>query len=51
VAAAAEAVARFLDAIGSSDEDSARRKAAAALHQSWNVLVTFQPVNPSRTAR
>ena len=46
VAAAAEAVARFLDAIGSSDEDSARRKAAAALHQSWNVLVTFQPVNP-----
>jgi uncharacterized membrane protein YccC len=46
VAAAAEAVARFLDAIGSSEEDSARRKAAAALHQSWNVLVTFQPVNP-----
>jgi uncharacterized membrane protein YccC len=46
VAAAAEGVARFLDAIGSPDEDSARRKAAAALHQSWNVLVTFQPVNP-----
>jgi uncharacterized membrane protein YccC len=45
VAAAAEAVARFLDAIGSSGEESARRKAAAALHQSWNVLVTFQPVN------
>jgi uncharacterized membrane protein YccC len=37
-------VARYLDAIGSSDEDSSRRKAAAALHQSWNVLVTFQPV-------
>jgi uncharacterized membrane protein YccC len=46
VTAAAEAVARFLDAKGSSDEDSTRRKAAAALHQSWNVLVTFQPVHP-----
>jgi uncharacterized membrane protein YccC len=46
VGAAAEGVARYLDAIGSSDEDSSRRKAAAALHQSWNVLITFQPVNP-----
>ena len=47
VGAAAEGVARYLDAIGSADEDSCRRKAAAALHQSWNVLVTFQPVNPT----
>ena len=31
VAAAAEGVARFLDAIGSPDEDSARRKAAACV--------------------
>ena len=46
VAAAAQAVARFVDAVGSSSEGSARHRAATALHQSWNVLVTFQPVNP-----
>jgi hypothetical protein len=46
VAAAAQAVARFVDAVGSSSEGSARHRAATALHQSWNVLVTFQPVSP-----
>ena len=46
VGAAADGVAKYLDAIGSSDEDSSRRKAATALNHSWNVLVTFQPVNP-----
>jgi len=46
VGAAAEGVARYLDAIGSPDEESSRRKAAAALHQSWNALVTFQSVDP-----
>ena len=52
VGAAAEAVARYLDAIGSPDEESSRRQAAAALHQSWNVLVTFQSVaTRDRTAR
>ena len=46
VGAAAEGVAQYLDAIGSPDEESTRRKAAAALHQSWNVLVTFQSGDP-----
>ena len=46
VAAAAQAVAAFVDAVGSPSEGAARHRAATALHQSWNVLVTFQPVNP-----
>ena len=46
VAAAAESVAGFIEAVGSSAEVSARHRAAVALHQSWSVLVNFQPLNP-----
>jgi hypothetical protein len=46
VVSAAEEVARFADAVGTSSEAPARHSAASALHQSWNVLVTFQPVHP-----
>jgi uncharacterized membrane protein YccC len=49
VGAAAKAVAGYLDALGSADEDTNRRKTATALHQSWNVLVTFQPAIPRPT--
>ena len=47
VASAAESVAGFIEAVGSSAEVSARHRAAVALHQSWSVLVNFQPLNPS----
>ena len=46
VVSAAEEVARFAAAVGTSSEAPARHSAASALHQSWNVLVTFQPVHP-----
>jgi uncharacterized membrane protein YccC len=53
VSAAAEAVRRYLDAIGTSDEASARHVAAAALHRSWVILVNFQPARlpPDPTLR
>jgi hypothetical protein len=46
VSAAGEAVAAFIEAAGTREEGVARHRAATALHQSWNVLVNFQPVNP-----
>ncbi|WP_457147161.1 FUSC family protein [Mycobacterium sp. URHB0021] len=46
VSAAGEAVAAFIEAAGTRDEGVARHDAATALHQSWNVLVNFQPLNP-----
>ena len=46
MAAAAESVAGYIEAVGSSGEVSARHRAAVALHQSWSVLVIFQPLNP-----
>ena len=51
VAAAAQAVARFVDAVGSSSEGSARHRAATALAQSWNVLVTFSRSTQDRRGR
>ncbi|AMN44351.1 FUSC family protein [Rhodoplanes sp. Z2-YC6860] len=47
VAAASAAVARFLQAVGSSAEDTARHAAALALHDTWNTLVSRQPARPS----
>ena len=46
VAAAAESVAGYIEAVGSSGEVPARNRAAVALHQSWSVLVNFEPLNP-----
>ena len=43
VEAAASAVVRYLDAIGTSEETAARRDAAHALHRAWVTLVNFQP--------
>lgn len=48
VAATADAVAAYLDDVGSADERQARHRAATALHRSWSVLVSYQPVDPSR---
>lgn len=44
VAAAAEAVADYLEAMNSPGERPARHRAAAALHRSWRVLVNYQPL-------
>ncbi|MET7398778.1 FUSC family protein [Dactylosporangium sp. NPDC005572] len=46
VAAAAAAVAGFA-AAGPDELDDARHRAAAALHESWNVLVAEQPARPT----
>ncbi|MDV3128889.1 FUSC family protein [Mycobacterium sp. 21AC1] len=46
VAAAATAVAQYLDAIGSDAEAAARHRGAQLLHSAWVTLVTFQPVAP-----
>ena len=46
VAAAAQAVARFAEVVGTSGEDGARHTAALAMHDSWTALVTHQPARP-----
>jgi len=46
VAAAAQVVARFVETVGTSNEDAARHTAALALHDSWTALVTHQPAQP-----
>jgi uncharacterized membrane protein YccC len=53
VSAAAQAVGRYLDSVGTPGEPSARHAAAAALHRSWVILVNFQPagVPPGPTLR
>ena len=50
VAAAAESVAGFIEAVGSSGEVSSRHRAAVALHQSWSVLVNFSRSTRGRAA-
>ncbi|MCV7345049.1 FUSC family protein [Mycolicibacterium rhodesiae] len=44
VAAAADAVACYIEAANSPQERAARHRAAAALHRSWSVLVNYQPL-------
>ncbi|MGA2289148.1 FUSC family protein [Bradyrhizobium sp.] len=46
VAAAAQCLIDFISAIGSPREALAQHHAAAALHQAWSILVTYQPVRP-----
>lgn len=46
VKAAAHAIARFVDAIGTPNEDNARHGAAFAMHESWTALVSHQPASP-----
>jgi uncharacterized membrane protein YccC len=46
VAAAGEAVATYIEAAGTDQEGAARHRAAAALQQSWNVLISYQPMAP-----
>jgi len=43
VSSAAEAVARFAEAVGKPSEDLVRHVAALALNNAWTVLVGFQP--------
>lgn len=43
VTAAARAVAGFIEAVGTPAENSARHRAAIALHDAWEALVSFQP--------
>ena len=45
VAAAADAVAQFAQAMGTQAQDSSRHEAALALHHAWTTLVTFQPAS------
>lgn len=48
VMAAAEAVARFAEAMGTPRQDDMRHAAALALHDAWTKLVTFQPARAAR---
>ena len=45
VSAAASAVADFIDAAGTPDQDPARHRAATELHKAWTILVNYQPVD------
>lgn len=46
VAAAGDAVARFIESVGTPQQDTARHWAALAMRESWAALVTYQPSNP-----
>lgn len=46
VAASGTAVAQFIESVGTPAMGAARHHAAAALHDTWQVLVNYQPVNP-----
>lgn len=46
VVTAADAVGRFIAALGTPGQDAARHWAAVAMHESWAALVSEQPVNP-----
>jgi uncharacterized membrane protein YccC len=46
VVAAAYAVVRYAQAVGTPGEDDARHAAALAMHHSWATLVTRQPARP-----
>ena len=46
VAAAGQAIARFVATVGTPEEDGARHAAALAMHESWTALVTHQPASP-----
>jgi hypothetical protein len=46
VAASGAAVAQYIDSVGTPAMGAARHHAASALHDTWQVLVNFQPVNP-----
>jgi hypothetical protein len=51
VAAAADAVADFIEAAGTPGEGAARHRAATALHHAWRVLVNYQPLSPRPSSR
>lgn len=46
VRAAAQAIAHFAEAVGTTGEDGARHTAAVAMQESWTALVTHQPARP-----
>jgi uncharacterized membrane protein YccC len=50
VAAAADAVADYIEAANSPQERVARHRAATALHKSWIVLVNYQPLPAPQTS-
>ncbi|GAB3743497.1 FUSC family protein [Lysobacter olei] len=45
VTAAARSVGDFVEAVGTQAENSARHRAAMALHDAWEALVSFQPAS------
>jgi uncharacterized membrane protein YccC len=45
VSAAADAVAEFIEKVGTPDQDSARHRAATSLHNAWSILVNYQLVD------
>ncbi|CAN5703073.1 FUSC family protein [soil metagenome] len=46
VAASGTAVADYIEAIGTPAAGAARHHAAATLHETWTVLVNYQPIAP-----
>ena len=50
VAAAAEAVAQFVECAGGPEARVARHRAAEAMDGSWAALGRYQPVEPARTS-
>lgn len=46
VATSAEAVAQFIEAVGTPAQDAARHNAALAMQESWTTLVSHQPPRP-----
>ena len=42
----AEAVARFIEALGTPAQDTARHLAAQSMHDAWTILVGYQPPRP-----
>ena len=46
VAAAGQAVARFIEAVGKPQQDAARHSAAMAMYEAWTTLISHQPARP-----
>ena len=42
VSTAADAVAEYIEKVGTADQDPARHRAATALHNAWSTLINYQ---------
>jgi uncharacterized membrane protein YccC len=50
VAAAGSAVADYIDVVGTDRQDGARHRAAQAMHDAWNTVVSRQPARAAPSA-